>query len=73
MAQLVYVEVADYDAIPQGRDGKLAKIYDNGIFLVTTEENSKEYPDFQWASADRATIQEYFAWAPETVKEILSW
>ncbi|WP_343637520.1 hypothetical protein [Fluviicola sp.] len=51
--QLVYAEVMDGITATMLEDSLVQIISDNGVFLVTTEENSKQYPlDFYPVSVE---------------------
>lgn len=51
--QLVYAEIIDFITDEMREDPLVQIISDNAVFLVTTEENSKQYPlDFYPVSVE---------------------
>ena len=56
--QLVYAEIMDGVTMSMLEDKQVAIISDTGVFMVTTEENSKNYNE-EFYPVDAEAIKEY--------------
>ncbi len=59
MSKLVFAELVEGVSFEMMEDKKVVIVSDGAMFLVTTEEHSKEYPELVFEVVPNEAIQQY--------------
>ena len=59
MKKLVYAELVNGITMDMMTDKKVRIISDGALFIITTEEHSKEYPELEFWETDLESLGDY--------------
>jgi hypothetical protein len=59
LTNVVYAELTTATTNEMKNDYKSFIIGDGGVFIVTTKQNAKKYPELEFHETDQETLNEY--------------